>query len=133
MSFYLFISKVIHLVKTKVLCFGLFQTFANSAASANYDPPSPRYKLSCSVCGKPFRFRSALLRHMKSHTGEKPYACNICGTSCARADHLYLHRRTMHPECNMYQCICGQDFAECHDLFRHKRQCAQEDGSNIEG
>ena len=32
--------------------------------------------LGCSVCNKRFATKSALERHSRTHTGEKPYACD---------------------------------------------------------
>ena len=32
--------------------------------------------LACSVCNKRFATKSALERHSRTHTGEKPYACD---------------------------------------------------------
>ena len=32
----------------------------------------------CDVCEKVFRYPSALARHMRSHTKEKPYECDVC-------------------------------------------------------
>ena len=48
---------------------------------------------SCRVCGRRFSSKCYLVRHMRSHTGEKPFSCDICSAVFVRKDsrnrHLY--------------------------------------------
>ncbi len=45
----------------------------------------------CLQCVKLFGFASDLARHMRTHTGERPYKCLICGKSYKQKIHLKVH------------------------------------------
>ncbi|WAR17456.1 ZN182-like protein [Mya arenaria] len=45
----------------------------------------------CTLCDKPMQSPSHLVRHMRIHTGEKPFKCEYCDYSSSRKDHLRRH------------------------------------------
>lgn len=54
----------------------------------------PRRKIhTCSYCGYSTMYSTGLKRHMRSHTGYKPYACPHCEYSAITKYHLQRHIR----------------------------------------
>lgn len=48
---------------------------------------------SCKKCDRILSSATALLYHMKIHTGEKPYSCNHCDKTFAHPNTLTIHTR----------------------------------------
>ena len=50
----------------------------------------------CKICGKLMLFKSELQKHMRIHTGEKPFSCHICPYKSAQRSNLNVHLKTVH-------------------------------------
>ena len=54
----------------------------------------PTGGFQCSSCSYQTKFKSYMLRHMPSHTKEKPFKCNICQAGFSLNSNLKVHMRT---------------------------------------
>ncbi|CAB1331459.1 unnamed protein product, partial [Coregonus sp. 'balchen'] len=75
----------------------------------------------CPICSKVIQGAGKLPRHIRTHTGEKPYECGICKVRFTRQDKLKVHMRK-HTGEKPYLCTqCGAAFAHNYDLKNHMR------------
>ncbi|XP_063995568.1 zinc finger protein 436-like [Diachasmimorpha longicaudata] len=78
---------------------------------------NPRYR--CKFCEKPFLRPSDMEKHMRTHTGEKPFICEICDKSFAQLVALKQHQR-VHTGDKPYTCeICDKKFSQKANKMKH--------------
>nr|XP_047935216.1 zinc finger protein 236 isoform X5 [Anser cygnoides] len=81
----------------------------------------PKYANCCSYCPKSFKKPSDLVRHVRIHTGEKPYKCEECGKSFTVKSTLDCHVKT-HTGQKLFSChVCSNSFSTKGSLKVHMR------------
>ncbi|XP_030048783.1 zinc finger and BTB domain-containing protein 7C [Microcaecilia unicolor] len=81
----------------------------------------PKASQQCPICNKVIMGAGKLPRHMRTHTGEKPYMCSICEVRFTRQDKLKIHMRK-HTGERPYICVhCNAKFVHNYDLKNHLR------------
>ena len=76
----------------------------------------------CDVCGKRFKYKHNLRKHMNTHTTAPPYVCPTCGKGvfgCIE-DHKQSHLKTKDHICSK----CGNAFKFKRNLKRHGNSCS---------
>ena len=56
---------------------------------------------ACPLCSKIQKIRSDCIKHIRTHTGERPFQCPFCTYAASTQTHLARHNRTVHA--SMYQ------------------------------
>ena len=54
--------------------------------------------LACSTCGKHFKMKMDVVRHMRIHSAQKPFCCMYCDYASTQKGNLNRHISTMHNE-----------------------------------
>ncbi|KAI1009615.1 hypothetical protein LB504_003033 [Fusarium proliferatum] len=85
----------------------------------------------CSYCHRTFHKTEHLLRHERSHTGEKPYRCDTCGRGYARSDVLLRHVRYFHPTSDTSQRERRRSDVSANEKSRQRRQSVLADSINV--
>ncbi|XP_075902205.1 early growth response protein 2b-like isoform X2 [Nelusetta ayraudi] len=79
------------------------------------------YPCPADSCDRRFSRSDELSRHLRIHTGHKPFQCRICMRSFSRSDHLTTHIRTHTGEKPFCCEQCGRKFARSDERRRHMK------------
>ncbi|XP_037323293.2 early growth response protein 1-like [Pungitius pungitius] len=85
-------------------------------------PPHERpYPCPADGCDRRFSRSDELTRHVRVHTGQRPFQCRICMRSFSRSDHLTTHIRTHTGEKPFACSECCRKFARSDERKRHAK------------
>ncbi|XP_012134539.1 uncharacterized protein LOC100876151 [Megachile rotundata] len=112
-------------VSERVLLDTVAEKEAMDQIEASYTNPERRerkeYTNKCKFCPKTFRKPSDLIRHVRTHTGERPYKCDFCNKSFAVKCTLDSHTK-VHTGKKTFRChVCNSMFATKGSLKVHMR------------
>lgn len=98
---------------------GLEKTDRGGVAGTKKSQTANKRLIECSHCSFTTNHEYSLLRHMRKHTGEKPYSCPHCSYRCRESCRLKLHLRT-HTGEKPFSCpYCSYQAADNRNLKRH--------------
>uniref|UniRef100_A0A673AEN1 C2H2-type domain-containing protein n=1 Tax=Sphaeramia orbicularis TaxID=375764 RepID=A0A673AEN1_9TELE len=97
---------------------------ARKSPAASHGPAKEKpFTCPMESCDRRFSRSDELNRHIRIHTGHKPFQCRICLRSFSRSDHLTTHTRT-HTGEKPFSCdVCGKRFARSDERKRHGPNC----------
>ncbi|KAK9720841.1 Zinc finger, C2H2 type [Popillia japonica] len=75
----------------------------------------------CDICGSKFATNGNLIKHMRIHSGDRPYICEMCGKKFRQKSILEIHIKSIHTGEKRHVCeTCEKKFTTPAELRKHK-------------